>query len=182
MKCSIKNKLWDIISTEGALRLPTTYDNHPIPSHPSHPSTYIIEDDISRLINLSRPPMTKDEIRWQKDKKTERQKDRKTKRQNDNNIKIWKDKKRKRQKDEKTEKFEKLNCNDISISLNHILLLHSDHILTTLCLHSDYILIIFWSHSDYILTISDYGAGGKGGGLHELLIYCSRWSLIWNDL
>ena len=32
----------DFISTEGALRLPTTYDNHsnPIPSHPSvHPST-----------------------------------------------------------------------------------------------------------------------------------------------
>ena len=27
-----------IISTEGALRRPLTYDNHPIPSHPSAPS------------------------------------------------------------------------------------------------------------------------------------------------
>ena len=25
----------EFISTEGALRLPTTYDDHPIPSHPS---------------------------------------------------------------------------------------------------------------------------------------------------
>ena len=33
-----------IICTEGALRLPTTYDNHPIQSHPS---TYSCEDDLS---------------------------------------------------------------------------------------------------------------------------------------
>ena len=35
-----------LIGTEGALRLPTTYDNHPIPSHPI-PSTYSCEDDLS---------------------------------------------------------------------------------------------------------------------------------------
>ena len=29
----------EVISTEGALRLPTTYDNHPISSNPAYPST-----------------------------------------------------------------------------------------------------------------------------------------------
>ena len=39
-----------IISTEGALRIPTTYDNHwSHPNHPSIPSTYSIEDDLSQL-------------------------------------------------------------------------------------------------------------------------------------
>ena len=36
-----------LISTEAALRLPTTCDNHPIPSIPSHPSTYCCQDDLS---------------------------------------------------------------------------------------------------------------------------------------
>ena len=40
-----------LISTEGAIRRPMTYDNHPIPSHPipSHPiqPTDSIEDDLS---------------------------------------------------------------------------------------------------------------------------------------
>ena len=39
-----------IISTEGALRLPTTYDNHPSiqPNPiPSHPTTYNCEDYLS---------------------------------------------------------------------------------------------------------------------------------------
>ena len=40
-----------IISTEVVLRIPMTYDNHPIPK-------YGIEDDLSLLIYLSRPPMT----------------------------------------------------------------------------------------------------------------------------
>ena len=35
----------NFISSEGALRLPTTYDNHP--SHPSNQSTYSCEDDFS---------------------------------------------------------------------------------------------------------------------------------------
>ena len=34
------------ISIKGALRLPTSYDNHPIQSHPI-PSTYSCEDDLS---------------------------------------------------------------------------------------------------------------------------------------
>ena len=50
-----------LISTEGALRLPTTYDNHPMPSvHPSIP-TYSCEEDLSiesNLINLINLPMT----------------------------------------------------------------------------------------------------------------------------
>ena len=40
-----------VISTKDALRIPMTYDNHPIPSHPS---TYSIDDDLSNedIINL----------------------------------------------------------------------------------------------------------------------------------
>ena len=33
---------YNIIRTEGALRLPTTYDNHPIPSHPIPKASLII--------------------------------------------------------------------------------------------------------------------------------------------
>ena len=36
-----------VISTEGALRLPMTYDNHPSNPTQSHPSTYSCEDDLS---------------------------------------------------------------------------------------------------------------------------------------
>ena len=37
-----------LISIEGALRLPTTYDNHPSNSiYPIHLSTYSYEDDLS---------------------------------------------------------------------------------------------------------------------------------------
>ena len=53
--------------------------------------------------------------------------------------------------------------------------LHSDYILTIFWLNSDYILTTFWLHSDLILTTR------AGGGHHELLIYCSRWSLISKD-
>ena len=48
---TLRNKT--LISTEGALRLPPTYEDHPIPSHPlpSYPSnpipTYSCEDDLS---------------------------------------------------------------------------------------------------------------------------------------
>ena len=52
---------------------------------------------------------------------TKRQKDKKIERRKDRKIKIRKDKNMKRQKDEKTEMFERLNCNDIKISLNKIL-------------------------------------------------------------
>ena len=40
----------NLISTEGALRLPTNYDNHPIPSHSSHPTVQHIA-----LNHLNRP-------------------------------------------------------------------------------------------------------------------------------
>ena len=47
-KSLVSDKIWYpigqnlVISTEGALMLPTTYDNHP-----SNPSTYSCEDDLS---------------------------------------------------------------------------------------------------------------------------------------
>ena len=37
-------KMLVIADADGALRMLMTYDNHPIPSHPS---TYSIEDDLS---------------------------------------------------------------------------------------------------------------------------------------
>ena len=53
-----------LISTEGALRLPTTYDNHP--SHPIHPIRpfvrHIALNELNRpKIDLSRPQMASNE-------------------------------------------------------------------------------------------------------------------------
>ena len=51
--------LWRFISTKGALRLPTTYNNHPIPSYPTHPThPQSLLNHLNRpWIDLSRPPM-----------------------------------------------------------------------------------------------------------------------------
>ena len=53
-----------IFSTEGALRLPTTIDNHP--SHPSiRPSVTKPPNHLKRpWIDLSRPPMTSNYNKW----------------------------------------------------------------------------------------------------------------------
>ena len=51
----------NFISTESALRLPTTYDNHPIPSHPT--VQHIALNHLNRpKIDLSRPPMTSNDL------------------------------------------------------------------------------------------------------------------------
>ena len=47
------------ISTEGALTLPTAYDNHPSQSHPTYPIPQSLFNHLNRpWIDLSRPPMT----------------------------------------------------------------------------------------------------------------------------
>ena len=54
--------LFSIISTEGALIIPMTYDNHPIPSiHPVHPQSLL--NHLNRpWIDLSWPPMTSNDL------------------------------------------------------------------------------------------------------------------------
>ena len=52
-----------IISTEGALRLPTTYDNHPICL--SHPVLQIALNELNRpKIDLNQPSMTSNDYKW----------------------------------------------------------------------------------------------------------------------
>ena len=72
--------LTTIISTKGALRLLTTYDNHPSnPSHPIRPSPHIA------LTTTSHDWLIWVDLHWpiKDDRKTKRQKDRKIKIQND---------------------------------------------------------------------------------------------------
>ena len=55
-KCPNQNII--VISTEGALRLPTTYDNHPSQSHPfTKPLQYSKQA-------LDWPPMTTNDLQW----------------------------------------------------------------------------------------------------------------------
>ena len=52
------------INTEGALRLPTTYD-HPIQPIPSHPVWYKALNELNRpKIDLCRPSMTSNDYQW----------------------------------------------------------------------------------------------------------------------
>ena len=54
-----------LISTEGALILPTTYDNHPIQSHPIPSVRHIPLNELNwPKIDLSRPPMTSNDVKW----------------------------------------------------------------------------------------------------------------------
>ena len=56
----------EVIGTEVALRLPTTYDNNPIPSHPPHPQSLFNHLRGLGLIevDLQWPPMTTNDYQW----------------------------------------------------------------------------------------------------------------------
>ena len=119
-----------LFSTEGAPRLPTTYDNHPYPtsSNSIHPSRTIrriaLNEQNKPWIDLSRLSVT---TFWPHSGYIL--------------AKIW------LQSDYTLTTFW-LHSNYILTTL----WLHSDYILTTFWLYPDYILTIFWLHSDYILT------------------------------
>ena len=58
--------IYVFIGTEGALRLPTTYDIHPIPFHPSiHKASFIIWTGLGLIwVDLQWPPMTTNSYQW----------------------------------------------------------------------------------------------------------------------
>ena len=58
--------IYVFIGTKGALRLPTTYDIHPIPFHPSiHKASFIIWTGLGLIwVDLQWPPMTTNSYQW----------------------------------------------------------------------------------------------------------------------
>ena len=60
---SCEDKIFSFISTEVALRIPMTYDCHPIPSHPTYKASLIILAGIGLTwVDLQWSPMTSNDL------------------------------------------------------------------------------------------------------------------------